>query len=317
MKKERKMKNSVVFFNQKTGNVPYFKHSPLDDPFWSQEPFYKVYHDGSNYVATKRVEKKSFPRSCAPKTELDMMFELFYAKAMQNGLNKAQTVRFVFDALEANFFTPEIDLLEYVQRKVQDARRNFFARLKRFRRKAFLNSWNFFTTITYDDKKMDELTFRFKLRKTLSNFHTRRGWKYMGVFERAPETGRLHFHALMFIPENEMVGGIRRLRDYSTKEKKMQVSFSNTFFETAFGRNDFKPLSRIEMRFGNVLSYITKYLMKTGEKIVYSRGIASEIIKKLKPQDFACQYYDFVAKFVLFDDVLESPGLEQGYRLVC
>ena len=139
----------------------------------------------------------------------------------------------------------------------------------------------------------------------------------MGVFERAPETGRLHFHALMFIPENEMVGGIRRVRDYSTKEKKMQLSFSNTFFETAFGRNDFKPLSRIEMRFGNVLSYITKYLMKTGERIVYSRGIASEIIKKLKPQDFACQYYDFVAKFVLFDDVLESPGLEQGYRLVC
>lgn len=310
------MKNPVVFFKQKLGNVPYYACSALDLPAEFNDIKYKIYHDGSNYVATEVVHRGSIFRKKPVKTSLDYAFDKFYQIAMKKGLTKSQTKRFVFDALEANF-VQEFDLLQYVEKKVQSARRNFFTRLKRFRRKAFLNSWNFFTTITYDDKKMDELTFRFKLRKTLSNFHTRRGWKYMGVFERAPETGRLHFHALMFIPENEMVGGIRRVRDYSTKTKQMQLSFSNTFFETAFGRNDFKPLSRVEMRFGNVLSYITKYLMKTGEKIVYSRGIASEIIKKLKSQDFACQYYDFVAKFVLFDDVLESPGLEQGYRLVC
>lgn len=310
------MRNSVVFFNQKNADVPYSEHPLYDDPFRLQEPLCKIYHDGSNYVATMVHERKTFSSGQTVKTEIDFAFDNYYLQAMQQGLTKVQTITFIFNALQSEF-GGQSDLLEYVHKKIKDARRNFFARLKRFRRKAFLNSWNFFTTITYDDNKMDEVTFRFKLRKTLSNFSTRRGWKYMGVFERAPETNRLHFHAIMFIPENEMVGGIRRIRDYSIKEKKMQVSFSNTFFESTFGRNDFKPLSRIEMRLGNVLSYITKYLMKTGEKIIYSRGIASEIIKRLDRKDFACQYYDFVAKFVLFDDVLESPGLEQGYRLVC
>lgn len=310
------MKNSVVFFKQKFENVPYYACSALELPAEFEDTKYKVYHDGSNYVATEVVHRGSLLRKKSVKTPIDFAFNKFYQMAMQKGLTKKQTINFVASALDANF-GDLTGLQEYVEKKVKDARRNFFARLKRFRRKAYLNSWNFFTTITYDDAKMDEKTFRYRLRKTLSNFSTRRGWRFMGVFERAPETNRLHFHALMFIPENEMVGGIRRIRDFSTKQQKMQVSFSNTFFEETFGRNDFKPLSRIELKFGNVLSYITKYLMKTGERIVYSRGIASELIKILHPQDFACRYFDFVNKFILFDDVLESPGLEEGFRLVC
>ena len=37
----------------------------------------------------------------------------------------------------------------------------------------------------------------------------------MGVFENAPETERLHFHALMYIPDGEMIGNIYEKKDYN------------------------------------------------------------------------------------------------------
>ena len=51
-----------------------------------------------------------------------------------------------------------------------------------------------------DDKLHTEQSFKKKLKIALQNFSSRRGWKYMGVWERAPETNRLHFHGLFKIP---------------------------------------------------------------------------------------------------------------------
>lgn len=176
---------------------------------------------------------------------------------------------------------------------------------KRFRRKAYLNKWNYFVTITYDDKKHDEESFRKKLRRCLSNLHTRRGWKYMGVFEHAPETHRLHFHALMYIPDGEMIGNVAELRDYSTAQGQMQVTHSNTFFADSFGRNDFEKLNEQELRHGGTINYLLKYISKTGERIVYSRGIPTAICMKVKDKDIATSMEDYVTKYLLFDDVIK------------
>ena len=169
-------------------------------------------------------------------------------------------------------------------------------------------------TITYDDKKHTEDSFRKKLRKCFSNLHSRRDWKYMGVFERAPETGRLHFHALVYVPEGEMVGSLELRKDYSTSQHKMQETICNTFFEDTFGRNDFEPLSLTDINNGRALEYLTKYLHKTNDKIVYSRGIPSEIYKDdLTENDIATDMLDFVQKFVLFDDAIDYAKDIQHY----
>lgn len=34
----------------------------------------------------------------------------------------------------------------------------------------------------------------------------RKGWKYVGVWERSPEKQRLHFHGIFYIPEGTMPG---------------------------------------------------------------------------------------------------------------
>lgn len=127
----------------------------------------------------------------------------------------------------------------------------------------------------------------------------------MGVFEEAPETGRLHFHGLLYVPEGEMIGVITEKKDYSTAQGKMQISHENSFFEEGFGRNDFTELSKMQLKYGHTLEYIVKYIGKTGERIVYSRGIPTEVYMKLTDENIITEFTDYVEKFVLFDNVID------------
>jgi hypothetical protein len=45
--------------------------------------------------------------------------------------------------------------------------------------------------------------------------------------------------------------------------------------------------------------------VKSGEKIVYSRGIPSEICMELPDSDIVGTFLDFVIKYALFDDVID------------
>ena len=270
----------------------------------NEEQFFKVYHDGGHYVAS--VLQMNAPNKAVKheKTDLDAFVDGVYLIALKSDIKRRDLATFLKDAI-IDEYGEIANLDEYVQNFLDRKVANLHKRLKLFRRKARLNKWTHFVTITYDNAKHDAQSFRQKLRKTLANFHTRRGWKYMGVFELAPETKRLHFHALMYIPQGEMVGTVEERKDYSTAQHKMQTTHENTFFADAFGRNDFAELSEFEIKNGNAIDYITKYLAKTNEKILYSRGIPSEIIMKLHYSDIATTMFDFVMKFVLFDDVVD------------
>ena len=155
----------------------------------------------------------------------------------------------------------------YVENKVKRKLNNLHKRKDRFRRKANLNRWNYFVTFTYDNKLHNADTFRKKLRKCLSNLHTRRGWKYMGVFELSPIKQRLHFHCLMYIPNGEMIGEIIQKKDYSLCDHKMQIANCNTFFLNAFGRNDFTKVDCNPM----TIEYILKYIEKKNHVMVELR----------------------------------------------
>ena len=275
-------------------------------PFPNTKKMYKVYKDGNHFVGTyamERYNRKSTLRIGL--TEQQRFFDEQYIIALQSGVKQQKMLSTMLSIMLEKY--PNLkDANDFVKENIKRKKHNFFTRLKRFNRKANLNLWNKFVTITYDDKKMDADTFRRKLRKCLSNLHSRRSWRYMGVFELGEDNGRLHFHALMYIPEHEMIGEIVEQKDYSTKEHNIQITHANTFFSETFGRNDFEDLSQNEIKYGNTLEYLTKYLHKTNEKIVYSRGIPSEIYKEIDDKDIAVELFDFGLKFVFFDDVIDT-----------
>lgn len=262
----------------------------------------KIYHDGHHFVAHKIQKGKTGTRSKREKTDLDNLFDLLYFNGVQQNLRFKQMVDFIINELSESYCLDRSEeLLTYVENKVKRKLNNLHKRKDRFRRKANLNKWNYFCTFTFDDKLHTPATFKKKLKKCLSNLHTRRGWKYMGVFELSPVNKRLHFHCIMYIPKGEMVGEIFKKQDYSLSEHKMQTANVNTFFLNAFGRNDMTEIQTNEM----TINYILKYIEKTGEKIVYSRGVASEIIKEVSRDDIVAEFEDFILKMVLFDDTID------------
>ena len=262
----------------------------------------KIYHDGKHFVAHEIQKGKKGTRQRKEKTALDNLFDLVYFQGVQQNLRFKQMVDFVItEFVESYCFEKSEELLNYVENKVKRKLNNLHKRKDRFRRKANLNRWNYFVTFTYDDKLHTASSFKKKLRKCLSNLHSRRGWKYMGVFELSPQKKRLHFHGLFYIPQGEMIGELFTQKDYSICDHKMQTANCNTFFLEKFGRNDMTEVQANEM----TIEYILKYIEKTGEKIVYSRGIASEIIKQVCKEDIATEFEDFILKMVLFDDTID------------
>lgn len=281
-----------------------------------ETPYYKIYNDGGHYIATRcyRSQLKPVPHK-TKREDIDILFDSLYCAAMQDGIKGDEMTAYIKSGILL-LFPDYPDLDKYIAEKIERKQRNLYARKKRFRRKANLNRWNYFVTFTYDDGKQDEFSFRKKLRKCLSNLHTRRGWRYMGVFERAPETGRLHFHGLLYIPDGELIGTITEKTDYSTAQGRMQTTHENDFFQKAFGRNDFEELNEMELKHGQTLNYLLKYIGKTGERIVYSRGIPTEIYRKLNDDEIVTEMQDFGTKYILFDDVIswERDIMQFNYK---
>ena len=166
-------------------------------------------------------------------------------------------------------------------------------------KKVRLQEWNYFCTFTYDDKKHTEESFRKRLMQCLQRFCSRKKWKYIGVWERGADTNRLHFHAIMYIPE--MVSELVEKKDFDTRHKKMQITFQNTFFGTKFGRADFEAIEHKSLIDDSVM-YMVKYIEKTGEKLVYSRGLPQYIISDIMDEDIICYLDEEERKIILSDE---------------
>ena len=279
---------------------------------------YKIYSDGGHFVGSRILQGVSTGAKRRTVSEIDVLFDSLYFEGFFNrGLRDKKVDKpltaFIREGILAEFPDEEgVDSLiaDGIKRKLN----NLYHRKKRFRRKAYLNRWNYFVTFTYDEDKHTADEFKAKLRKTLSNFHSRRGWRYMGVFERGEETGHLHFHALVYIPDGEMPGKLVEKEEYSTKRHCMEKRIENTFFARRYGINDFQPLNAVAVRYGKSIDYCLKYIGKTGERIVYSRGIPTEICKHLTGDDIITEMIDFYGKYVFFDNVIEYDEEENVVR---
>ena len=242
------------------------------------------------------TEKKSGGR----KTTRKELFEKLYKETMNK--RRAERKKLIIKAMRPYFQTEEKTEL-YVKANLERKQRNLICRRIRMCRKANLQNFNYFCTFTYDDKKHTEESFRKKLKGRLSSFAKRRGWKYIGVWERSPKTSRLHFHGIFHIPEGTLPGTLLTHRDYSTTAHKMQTRNQSTYFNDEFGRSDFEPIND-NRRMGEAMAYLMKYLEKTGEKIIYSKGLPQYFISDIIDDDIICTVGQEEKKLLLFDDFI-------------
>ena len=215
-------------------------------------------------------------------------------------LKKSERREKLMTALRPHFKTDNA-VKNYVDSNIERKRRNLIMRRIRLTRKVNLQTFNYFVTFTFNGKLHTEESFRKGLKKTLANFASRKGWKYVGVWERSPEKQRLHFHGLFYIPEGTMPGLLLEKSDYSFKSHRRQITVQNTYFNERFGRSDFEKIDDYTM-LGNSVAYLMKYLEKTGEKIVYSKGLPQYFISDIMEDDIVTTIGLEDKKLLLFDD---------------
>ena len=200
------------------------------------------------------------------------------------------------------YFKTEEEVKTYIEVNMQRKLRNLISRRIRMMRKVNLQDFNFFVTLTYNSELHTEESFKAGVESCLRNFCNRRGWKYIGVWERSPKKKRLHFHGIFYIPEGTIPGRMLDMEDYNFRTRRRQVTHQNTYFNEKFGRSDFEPLDM--QNIGSAIAYIVKYLEKTGEKIVYSKGLPQFFISDIMDEDVVCPFGLEDKKLLLYDDFL-------------
>ena len=263
----------------------------------------KVYFDGGHYIAVPKEnfpsrKGRNIPKKNSPQTDAKKIkFETAYAESQ--ALPKRERKQYIEEQLKDEFATAE-QTKEYVKQQAERKRNNAYKRYTRLWRKVYLQrTWNFFVTFTYDNEKHTEQTFQKTLRNSLKHLVNRKGWKYIGVWERS-SSERLHFHGIFYIPENAMVGELKQVSDYSTKQRRMQITYQNTHFLQKFGRNDFKEIDKNEIV--QSVRYLLKYIEKSGEKLVYGGDLPTYFKSDVMDEDIACSIGVDDRKKLLFDN---------------
>ena len=227
------------------------------------------------------------------------LFEELYEKNIN--LSRRQRRKAVLNGMRP-YFKSEEALQNYVTAQFERKLRNLIARRLRMTRKVNLQDFNFFVTLTYSDELHTEESFKAGVESCLRNYCNRRGWKYIGVWERSPKKKRLHFHGIFQIPDGTMPGMMLEVADYNFKAHRRVVTHQNSYFNEEFGRSDFEPLDIQSI--GGAIAYIVKYLEKTGEKIVYSKGLPQFFISDVMDEDVVCPFGLEDKKLLLYDDFL-------------
>ena len=263
----------------------------------------KIYYDGSHYIA---VPKENFPSRKGRKTarksnsqtdSIKTKFEAAYAESQV--LPKRERNQYIAEKLQNDFATVE-EANEYARRQTERKRNNACKRYARLWRKVYLQGkWDYFVTLTYDNDKHTEESFRQSLRNTLKHLVSRKGWKYIGVWERSASE-RLHFHGVFYIPEHAMIGELKQVSDYSTKQHRMQTTYQNTHFSRRFGRNDFKAIDKNEVI--QSVRYLLKYIEKSGERLVYGGDLPTYFKSDITDEDIVCPTGVDGKKMLLYDD---------------
>ena len=270
----------------------------------------KVYYDGGHYIAIPAEnfpsKKRRKPRPKPPKEQTEEqpqtkpkeLFDTAYDESRT--LPKRERKKYIAEKLK-DTLPDKKARNEFIEQNMERKNSNEVRRKIRLLRKLYLQPWNFFLTFTYADDKLTEETFKKKLLNTLKHLVARKGWKYIGVWERGGEGERLHFHGIFCIPDDGMIGEIIEVKDYSTKQHKMQITKQNTHFIKHFGRNTFQRLASKEDA-EQSMGYIMKYMKKTGAKLLFGGELPTYFMSDILDDDVLCGFGVDEKKLLLADD---------------
>jgi len=267
---------------------------PLDDALL---PLEKIAVTGG------QIKEEKPPNILQPNERLMTKKELFNELYREYLYLKKQERREKLIAALRPYFKNDNAAKTFVDCNLERKTRNLIARRIRLTRKVNLQDFNFFVTFTYSDKLHTEESFKKGIKSTLKNLSTRKDWRYVGVWERSPEKQRLHFHGLFHVPEGTMPSELEEREDYSFSTHRRQIIHECTYFAYRFGRNDFEAITDTE-KLGSAVAYLMKYLEKTGEKIVYSKGLPQYFISDIIEDDVVCRTGIEDKKLLLFDDFI-------------
>lgn len=274
----------------------------------------KIYNDGNHFIAippenfTSGKHKKQPPKATTQDTK-KQAFETAYTESMS--LPKRERKKYIAERLQGEFETAE-QAMAYTEQNIERKKTNAAKRYTRLWRKVRLQQWNYFITFTFDGNKHTEESFKKTLQNTLKHLVSRKEWKYIGVWERGKDTGRLHFHGIFVIPENAMIGTLEQITDYDTRKHRKQTTFQNTHFLNKFGRNDFKDIC--EKNVERSVKYLLKYIEKSGERLVYGGDLPTYIKSSILDEDIVCPTGIDDKKVILFDDFtcIDGDGVVRG-----
>lgn len=283
----------------------------------------KIYSDGSHYIAipyepnpfgrrrkkhiiqitdktndeNSQENEKTADKQNAAAVNKEELFETLFK---ENSDKKQQERKENITEGLRPYFKNENDAAEYAKYNIERKERNAIVRKVRLWRKVHLQDFNYFCTFTYDDNLHDEGSFRKSLLNCLKHYASRKKWKYIGVWERSPEKQRLHFHGIFYIPDGTMPGELIEKRDYNLSSGQMQTTKQNTYFNKKYGRSDFEAISKFEL--DGAIRYIIKYMEKSGEKLVYSRGLPTYFQSDIMEDDVLCRTGVDDRKLILAED---------------
>ena len=253
----------------------------------------------SNLASNEAIAQEKQQKKTKKMTRKEIFEELY---VRYNNLPKKVKKAKIVEEMKSLFKFEQM-AENYVQEQFDRKERNIICRRVRMNRKINLQNFNYFVTFTYDSEKVNEEQFRRYLMEDLRKLSKKSNWKYAGVWERSLGKNRLHFHALMSIPEGFMKDDymLYETKDYSVRQGKMETISQCVYFTQKFGRNSFEDV--FDRRgLGEAIAYISKYIEKSGERIVYSKNLPEYFISDVWEEDVVCNIGIEERKLLLFDD---------------
>lgn len=208
------------------------------------------------------------------------------------------------------------DIDEYLAEKDKEEYHAECAKKKRFLRKFGMNRrlFRWFITVTMDGSKFSsEEEWLEKLFRLFANNSYRYGIKIMGGIEFGEENGRIHFHAVAYIPEDFFGDGdLYEVTRYSDKDKCWKKMFESKELREKFGINDFERIDNSSAKeCKRVCDYVAKYAVKQGGKMYYSRGLPDCIYNNVNYDDLFFVFESGQLKYLFRPDanIFKSPVL--------
>lgn len=258
--------------------------------------------DGRNYVGRIKEHRAYTVYDRKGRSEKSKRFDKYYYEAQYNGIPEKEILNYI----QERFLFEAEDIIDdsITSEECYELYENFLkrrkAREKRYREKLFMGDWNYFVTFTYDDEKETAESFEKRLIIAFNNLAKRKGWKVIGGWERGELHGRSHFHAFVKVPEGQMVGELVTRSRYSYKKNRWEAYTDNTYFLERFGISDWIKVTKEELVNGNLASYLVKYVIKSGRRLFYSRGLPNEVEMDIDTEnDVVMTYFNYGMRYLL------------------